>query len=227
MLGVGASWFLGPYGWRKLRERYLAQACTQGRLLALTYDDGPSHSLTPRVLDLLDRHGATATFFVVGRNAQRRPDLVAREIDAGHLVGSHTEHHLNAWKVDPVTASRDCAAGVDVVSGLGGDGRLFRPPQGKVTLAGAAQAAATGLRLGWWTIDSQDSWARRPPADVVEQVDALSGGIVLMHDSHDFCTDDACVSDESHAEYVLDLTHRLLDLAERRSLRVVTVSEVG
>lgn len=225
-LGFGANWFLAPYAWRRLQERRLAELCRGERILVLTYDDGPSVSLTDKVLEMLERHKARATFFVVGQNAHRHPDIVARLLDAGHCVGSHTCKHSNAWTVDPFTATQDCAAGVRTVSELGGDGTLFRPPQGKATIAGVAYAALAGLRFAWWTIDSQDSWARRPPADVVEQVDAVAGGVVLMHDSHDFCTDEACVSESSHAEYVLDLTSRLLDLAKRRSLTLVTQDEV-
>lgn len=222
-IGVVAGWFLLPHLWRLREERRLARTCEAHGLLALTYDDGPGSSLTTRLLDLLASRGATATFFMLGERVSQRPELARRVIDLGHVVGSHTHGHSNAWRTNPVRVGRDINEGVREVDGIGGSGRLYRPPYGKVTLATLLHARLDNLRFGWWTVDSRDSWKRRPTEAVVQQVRGRGGAVVLMHDFDSYGLDTDKVS---HEDYVLDLTGRLLELAEDEGLRLVTLPEV-
>ena len=69
-----------------------------GRAVYLTFDDGPIPEVTPKVLAILDRYGVKATFFMVGENIDKHPDVFRQVIDAGHAVGNHTYNHLKGWK---------------------------------------------------------------------------------------------------------------------------------
>jgi len=214
-------WFLLPFSLRKWGEARLDRRCLAGRAIVLTYDDGPGPGLTPPLLDLLAEYGARASFHVLGRNAELAPDLMRRLVAEGHEVGSHTQDHANAWKSSPLRFARDLAAGVKTVDAFGGQGRHFRPPFGKMTLAGLVQGLALGLRYGWWTVDSRDSWDRRPIADVLAELTRRGGGVVLMHD---FDTYTRAPSLPSHQDHVLALTRSILDMARREGFRIIPLS---
>jgi peptidoglycan-N-acetylglucosamine deacetylase len=220
---VAVAWMLLPFAVRKVGERRLAARCREHGLLVLTYDDGPANdAMTTRLLGVLGDHHASANFFMIGDGVLERVDVVERVLAAGHEVGSHSQHHRNAWKSDPVRVGLDVAAGVRTVDGVGGTGSLFRPPFGKLTLASLIHARLARLQLAWWTIDSRDSWDRRPIEDVLNDIDVGRGGVVLMHDSTRANGDR-----DDHEDYVVDLTARALELAERNGLGVVTMSELA
>jgi len=221
---LAASWFLVPFAIRKRAESNLAELCRSRKLIVLTYDDGPGTILTPRLAELLKRRNVKATFYSLGRNAERHPEATRLLLAEGHEIGSHTYNHSNAWKTSPWRAARDLRAGIAAVAGLGGDRRNFRPPFGKLTLAGLLHGHLLGLRYGWWTIDSQDSWARRPIAEVLNEISQRGGGVVLMHD---FDTYAKAPVTPSHVDHVLELTARILDLAEQKGFHVVPMSALS
>lgn len=216
-------WFGLPISLRKWGEWRLRQICRARRAIVLSYDDGPGEVLTPRLLDLLAQHAVTASFHVLGRHAELRPELLRRMIAAGHDVGSHTQEHCNAWRSTPWRAARDLAAGVRVVKGLGGSWRLYRPPFGKQTGGGLLQAALLGLRHCWWTVDSRDSWARRPIADVLAELRRRGGGVVLMHD---FDRYDRAPPQPAHVDHVLDLTGQIIAFAGAEGFRILPLSHL-
>jgi peptidoglycan/xylan/chitin deacetylase (PgdA/CDA1 family) len=154
------------------------------KVVAITVDDGPSRSYTPRILETLRRYNATATFFVVGRQAEREPDLVRAEIAQGHQVGSHTWSHPRMDKLSKGAAAFQVAKGVEAVrSIIGTEPTLFRPPRG-VMSAGAWQAVARlRLRVVLWD-ESLDHAADRSPRETADRVLArvLPGDIILLHD---------------------------------------------
>ena len=214
-------WFPLPFSLRKWGETRLDRRCRSGRAIILSYDDGPGPGLTPPLLDLLAEYGVRASFHVLGRNAERAPALMRRLVAEGHEVGSHTQDHANAWKSSPLRFARDLAAGVKTVDACGGQGRHFRPPFGKMTLAGLVQGLVLGLRYGWWTVDSRDSWDRRPIADVLAELTHRGGGVVLMHD---FDTYTRAPSVPSHHDHVLALTRSILEMARREGFRIIPLS---
>ena len=225
-----AVWFLFPFAVRRLSEIRLCRLCRARRAIVLSYDDGPGPALTPRLLDLLGASNVAATFFVLGRNAEANSDIVSRATRERHEVGSHTFGHGNAWKVGPLRAARDLARGIGTVRRLGGDGRLFRPTYGKMTLATLADCLLRGQRLGWWTIDSKDtrdSGARRPAEDILAEIRSRGGGVVLAHDFDKAQTQaDAAPGATSHADYVMDLTERIIGLAETDGYRLMRLGDV-
>ena len=153
----------------------------RGRVMYLTFDDGPHPIYTPQVLDVLARHGAMATFFVIGRQAEAYPRLVDRIVAEGHTVANHTWNHESLAGL-PKEAF-DSTVG-STQSFLGSRGTpCLRPPSGTIDVFTQDWAAEHGLRLTLWTVDPGD-W-RRPSAEaiadhIVER--ARAGAVVLLHD---------------------------------------------
>lgn len=217
-------WYLVPFALRRLGEARLARLCADQGAVVLSYDDGPGHGLTPDLLDLLEREGVRATFFMIGSAVDAAPEIAARALAAGHEVGSHTMDHTNAWKTGPLRAIRDMKAGAARITAAGGQGKLFRPPFGKMTLGGLFVGALSGLRCGWWSVDSRDSWAPRPAEDVLAQITAQGGGVVLMHDFD--APRRAELQSEVHNAYVLSLTRDVIALVHKQGYRFATLGEV-
>ncbi len=220
---AAAAWILLPFSWRRQEERALADQCRKARAIVLSYDDGPGERLTPALLELFQRRGAKASFFMLGKRVSARPAIARQLVADGHDLGSHSESHVNGWKSLPGTWARDVDAGMRSVESAGGSPALFRPPYGKVTLAGWLAHRKRGTRFAWWTVDSQDSWKRRPIAEVLAEIEAKGGGVVLMHD---FDSYDSGPDPLPHADHVLALTTAILDLADARNMRVVSLSQL-
>ena len=152
-----------------------------GAVVYLTFDDGPHPTYTPQVLDILARHGARATFFVLGSLAENHPDLVERIVAEGHTVANHTWNHENLAGL-PHPSFDDTIGRTQAV--LAGHATpCLRPPYGSTDAFTRDWAAALGLDLVLWTVDTND-W-RRPGAQVVADrvvQGAANEAIVLMHD---------------------------------------------
>lgn len=155
--------------------------------VCLTFDDGPHPEHTPRLLDCLAALSVPATFFVLGRQAVRHPDLVQRMAAEGHVVGHHSWSHGEP----SATSSRALAEEAQRTEALlteltGKRPRLFRPPHGKLTAGKAARLWAHGQTIVLWNRDPKDfscrsahalrSWVTRSPL--------VGGDVVLLHDVH-------------------------------------------
>jgi len=218
ILVIGFLWFIVPFALRKIETHRLTKLCAQKRAIVLTYDDGPSQALTTPLANLLKSRGAIATFFIIGREALLSPDGVTRLKTDGHEIGSHTLNHLNAWKTHPLASVNDIRSGNEALTTLGAPTQLFRPPFGKTTFATLLYGLSKRLRFAYWTVDSRDSWNRKPIEEVVSEIKAQGGGVVLMHD---FDLPKRGPSPENHADYVLNLTSAILDLAEQSSYSIL------
>jgi peptidoglycan-N-acetylglucosamine deacetylase len=220
LMVLGISWFLLPHVVRRSETRRLARLCRRHRLIVLSFDDGPSLSLTPKVNDLLRQLGIRGSFFVIGNRVLEHPDLVKEVAAEGHEVGSHTARHLNAWKSLPLAHCRDMIEGQSQVVSLVGGTRLFRPPYGKLSLASLIVAKISNLSLAWWTIDPQD-WLEQPRShdEVLAEIRAAGGGVVLLHDFDR-------PLDDNHGAYVLQLIEKIAGLASREGLRFATFSDL-
>jgi peptidoglycan-N-acetylglucosamine deacetylase len=162
--------------------------------LALTYDDGPNDPHTLRLLEVLAKHDARATFFLIGEFARQRPDIVREIVKAGHAIGNHTfTHPLLIFKseseirreiVDCRSALQDATDGVP--NGMHSNGEqtgLFRPPFGGRRPAVLRIARELGFQPIMWSITGYD-WSA-PPAAVIERKvgGRIRGGdVVLLHD---------------------------------------------
>lgn len=151
-------------------------------LVALTFDDGPDPVTTPKVLDVLERHGAHATFFMVGRRAQAYPELVARVAAGGHVIGHHTMDHLSMVGLGRSARHDQIRGGFDAIGPA--CSHLFRPPYGHLDLPVWWSARREGHRVVAWSNHPFD-WTRQPLDRLTDRLrDCLEpGAIVLLHDA--------------------------------------------
>ncbi len=157
------------------------------KVLALTFDDGPTKQFTAEVLDILGRYDVPATFFLIGEMVTRLPDLVQRMVDDGHLVANHTFDHFSAAIQSPADVRATIERGADAIAELVGDRpRWFRPVKGHVTGATLAAAADLGHDVALWSVsrDPGNGTAVDDMAGVranyIESVH--EGAVVIFHD---------------------------------------------
>jgi peptidoglycan/xylan/chitin deacetylase (PgdA/CDA1 family) len=157
--------------------------------IAFTFDDGPDDVETPRVLDLLQRHGIRATFFLIGRNVARREAVVRRIVAEGHTVGNHTFSHPRFSPFDvrsPIRELKDCQSAIFDACGVWPT--LVRPPFGRITPGLRWAARREKLAIQLWSLDSND-WKCRCDEDAERCArelnrEARPGDTILLHDNH-------------------------------------------
>ncbi len=145
----------------------------------LTFDDGPVPEATPMVLDILDRYGVKATFFMVGENVWRHPELLAEVKRRGHAVGNHTYHHLQGAKVTTLRYMQDVMRSEELR-----DCGLFRPPHGWLRPRQTLQLRRRFL-IVMYDLVSRDYSRHLTAEEVAENVKCLArpGSIIVFHDS--------------------------------------------
>ena len=163
-----------------------------GGKLALTFDDGPDPTWTPKILDVLKARGVRATFFVLGENAQAHPELIERAVAEGHLIGNHTFTHPELKNVSALRERLELTATARLLEWIAGIRPvLFRPPfhaDDAFDEPRAAEAIALAASFGYRTlghdIDPED-YAQRDPAEIARRVlaKAHSGSVILLHDA--------------------------------------------
>jgi peptidoglycan/xylan/chitin deacetylase (PgdA/CDA1 family) len=177
--------------------------------VALTFDDGPSRTQTPAILETLDRFGARATFFEEGRHVAGREATMRQILALGDEIGNHSFHH----PVDP--GEGELASTQEAIrAATGFTPCLFRPPYGELNRTEKEAAVANGLELVFWTLDSEDD--THPGvgpirARVVRR--AKPGSIVLLHDGG------------RHPQTV-EAIAGIVEGLQRRGIRLVTVTEL-
>lgn len=216
---AGLGLHLSPYPLKLLQIRDLRDRCIRNGWVALTYDDGPGASLTPKVLDMLRVNEAAASFFLLGRNAKASPGLVEAIRQEGHEIGSHSMNHLNAWKCAPGRARQDVSEGFEALNGWVGNEPLFRPPHGKLCFSTWREVRRRRGRLGWWTIDSGDTFKSLPsPTLAADRLARDRGGVILLHDFDR--------KDDLRPRFVLEATQKVLDTARREGLSIRKLGDI-
>lgn len=168
-------------------HRFMTRGPTEGRQVALTFDDGPHPEHTARLLDRLAALEVPATFFVVGREAEKHRDLVARAAREGHALGHHSWTHSEPSITSATQLLNEVQRSVALLTDItGARCDRFRPPKGALTAAKFAGLWRAGQRIVLWSADPRDyqlpdstalaTWAR------AQQPSA--GEIVLLHDIH-------------------------------------------
>lgn len=154
------------------------------RQIALTYDDGPNDPHTLRLLEVLAKHDARATFFLIGRYVRHRPDIAVEIVKAGHSVGNHTfTHPLLIFKSNAEIRKELSECHAALSDAVGEHSNLFRPPFGGRRPAVLRIARELGLEPVMWNVTGYD-W-NAPPASVIEQKvekQIRDGDVVLLHD---------------------------------------------
>ncbi|MBQ6262469.1 MAG: polysaccharide deacetylase family protein [Clostridia bacterium] len=189
---------------------------TGEKVVALTFDDGPHPRTTAEILDVLKDYGVRATFFNVGENAVKRPELTAREVAEGHEVGNHTFTHINVKSLSAEKLKEQLIDTEDAITEAAGvKPTLFRPPEGKIGKEGESAAEELGYTVVLWSVDTRD-WTHRTARAIAETVeDNVNDGDVIL--CHDF------ISGESHtAEALRIFIPKLLE----EGYEFVTVSEL-
>ena len=173
----------------------LRSVATDGNRIALTFDDGPHPHLTPRILDILDRYGVRATFFMIGENVGYYPQAARAVAARGHEIGNHTFSHCRLAGVGSERARQEldeCAGQIERVCGV--RPRLFRPPEGAVDGPLLSVAGTAGYHVVLWSIDTRD-WESKNTTAIVSRVlsSVKPGDVILMHDfiGHDSKTPEA------------------------------------
>jgi peptidoglycan/xylan/chitin deacetylase (PgdA/CDA1 family) len=149
------------------------------KVLYLTFDDGPIPDVTPKVLDILARYNAPATFFSIGDNVRKHPDIFRQIQTAGHRIGNHSFHHYNSWKVTATDYIHDVEFATSVI-----DSDLFRPPYGKLTPR-TLWYLRKKFRIVMWDVISCDFDTKVSAEQVYQNVieNAGPGSVVVFHDS--------------------------------------------
>ncbi|MEM9546954.1 MAG: polysaccharide deacetylase family protein [Bacteroidota bacterium] len=145
----------------------------------LTFDDGPVPEATPWVLDQLKAKNVKATFFCVGENVKKYPEIYQRVLDEGHAVGNHTYNHLNAWKTNYTEYQQNVEDAAKWV-----DSSLFRPPYGRLS-PGLIRSLKNKYNIVMWDVLSGDFDTSISAQECLTNVkdNAKEGSIIVFHDS--------------------------------------------
>ena len=199
--------------------RLPASAAARGEV-SITFDDGPDPEVTPRVLDLLDRHQAKASFFCVGEKAAAYPDLAREIVRRGHSIENHSHRHSGAFACYGIfRLKREVESAQTVVSGITGRApRFFRAPMGLRSPLLDPVLARCGLRYVSWTRRGLDVMHRDPEKVLRRLTKGLAAGdILLLHDNGSSRTRDG-------TPVVLAVLPKLLDRIQAKGLRSVTLA---
>ena len=184
---------------------------TSKKRVAITFDDGPSPSVTPQVLDTLKKYNAKATFYVLGNKVHERPDLAKRIVDEGHEIGNHTWTHPNLVKLSDATIVDEYTRTTDaIIQATGFTPSTFRPPYGSIN---DHVSSLLPLAPVLWSIDTLD-WKHRNANQTVAIVNARlhNNAIILMHDIH---------------QPTADALDRVLANIQAAGYEMVTISELN
>jgi len=206
---------------RALGENWvrLPLAAEKSGQIAITIDDGPDPELTPQVLDLLDRYQAQATFFCIGSEAERHPELCREIVRRGHAVENHSQQHQHRFAALSFgRMAREVAAGQATLAQITGQAPLFfRAPAGLRSPFLDPILARQGLTLASWTRRGYDT-RNTDAADVLRRLTSnlAAGDILLLHDGHAARSADG-------VPIILTVLPRLLDTIQAKNLRPVTL----
>ena len=185
-----------------------------GPYIAVTFDDGPSDKLTPKLLDLLAAYHIKATFFVIGENVAEHPEIVERAAREGHEIGNHSWSHPSLTKISDDAVRRQLWRTDDAIrNATGARPTLLRPPYGSIT---ARQKRwihdEFGYQIILWDVDPYD-WKRPGPSVVCNRIlkETRPGSIVLSHDIH---------------PGTIEAMPSTLDQLQAKGFKFVTVSEL-
>ena len=187
-----------------------ASVAREEKKIALTFDDGPSHSCTGRLLDGLLERDVKATFFLIGENAKENPKLVKRIYDEGHLIGNHTYTHVEITKISDEEAKIELEKTDHVISSITGEHvQYMRPPFGAWQKELENELNVLPVL---WTVDPLD-WTTENVDEIVNKVvtETEENDIILLHD----CCDSS-----------VDAAFQIIDILKKEGFEFVTVDEL-
>lgn len=219
LLVIGGLFTWLKYDYNAVKMEDVREACgyvsasatpVEAPKIALTFDDGPSAAWTPALLDGLKERGVKATFFLIGENADKNPEIVKRMAEEGHLIGNHTYHHVELTKVSENEARLELADTSAVIARITGkEPEYMRPPFGAWQRKLEQEIEMLPVL---WTIDPLD-WTTENQDEIVNKVvtEAEENDIILLHDCY-----------KSSVEAGL----RIVDILQEEGFVFVTVDEL-
>ena len=170
---------------RRIFCNYSWRIKTDEKEIYLTFDDGPVPDFTPWVLDTLREFDAKATFFCVGENIKKYPDIYRQILEDGHATGNHTFNHLQGWKTPTRKYIKNIIKAESYLQGRKSRGKLFRPPHGKIRPLQARILRKKGYRIIMWDVLSGDFDPALSKEECLEHTvkHIERGSIVVFHDS--------------------------------------------
>ena len=191
------------------------------KLVALTYDDGPYPPFTQELVAVLEEKQVKATFFVVGNNAAKFPDIVKLAASKGHEIALHAGEHKDFLKLNSSELAGNISSGKKVLEELTGKPvKYMRPPHGFRDWAVMEEASKAGLTVANWSVIPRD-WTNPGAKEIADRVckDVFPGAIVLLHDG------DAPAQKASRSQTV-EATSLIIDRLREQGYNFVTVSEL-
>jgi peptidoglycan-N-acetylglucosamine deacetylase len=191
---------------KRIFPKYIWDIPNTENKIYLTFDDGPIPEVTEWTLAQLKKHNAKATFFCIGDNIQKHPEVFQKVIENGHSIGNHTFNHLNGWETsleDYIVNTKLCQTQITHHSPFTIHD-LFRPPYGKIKPSQAGALRKLGYKIIMWDIISMDFDQTITPEECLNNVlkNIQSGSIIVFHDS---------VKARKNLEYVLPKTLEYLN----------------
>ncbi|HLV38967.1 polysaccharide deacetylase family protein [Xanthomarina sp.] len=190
----------------RLFPKYIWNMPTEEQVIYLTFDDGPTPEITPWTLDVLDQYQAKATFFCIGNNVEKHPDIFLRTVENGHAIGNHSYSHPKGWRSSAKAYLKNVKRAQDIIdfqlkqptlnekAALSKSttknqqskiNKLFRPPYGQITKKQGQELMALGYKIIMWSVLAIDWSEKTSKEKALKNVikNAKNGSIVVFHDS--------------------------------------------
>ena len=195
---------------KKIFRNYIWDIPNAENKIYLTFDDGPTPEITEWVLQELEKYNAKATFFCIGNNIEKHPEIFEKLITKGHSIGNHTFNHMNGWKTSTEEYIDNCiqrsvvSDQSQVINLKSETSNLFRPPYGKIKTSQAKKLRQLGYKIIMWDVLSADFDTAISKERCLENVlqNVSSGSIIVFHDS---------VKAFPHLEYTLPIALQILN----------------
>lgn len=183
---MNSFWIKTHWSVKKIFSNYIWDVSNTDKKVYLTFDDGPIPEVTEWVLSELKKHKAKATFFCIGDNVKKHPEVLKKVFADGHSVGNHTFNHLNGWKTateDYIENSILCEKVLDDFDSK--SKKLFRPPYGKIKPSQSKILRKLGYKIIMWDVISYDFDTTISKEQCLENVlkNVKTGSIIVFHDS--------------------------------------------
>lgn len=224
ILGIVGAAFLTTNA--VLPTSYLyGEVCYEGsrteKLVALTFDDGPNPPYTGQILDVLDSYGVEATFFLVGKNVEKYPEMAREIVERGYQVGNHTYTHPDLLKLDRIQVDKEIDTASKIIESVTGVApRVFRPPHGFKDPVVLEEARERNLQVVQWSVMARD-W-QNPGAQVIADriiKKVRNGSIILLHDG-------AGIEQGGDRSQSAAATEMIIKKLQEQGYRFVTVDEL-
>jgi peptidoglycan/xylan/chitin deacetylase (PgdA/CDA1 family) len=173
---------------KKIFSKYIWDIPNTENKIYLTFDDGPIPEITEWVLEELKKHNVKATFFCIGDNIVKHPEIFKKVVGEGHAIGNHTFNHLNGWKTTTERYLENlerCEKTIQQSASKNLNCKIFRPPYGKIKRSQAKAIRQVGYKIIMWDVLSADFDSTLSQEKCLENVlsNVRSGSIIVFHDS--------------------------------------------